>query len=49
MPGPFNSAYAISDVGMATIAASETGKRVRVHPATQRRLARALKVKPHEL
>jgi transcriptional regulator with XRE-family HTH domain len=39
----------ISDVGRATIAAIETGKRTRVHPATVGRLARALKVKPHEL
>jgi transcriptional regulator with XRE-family HTH domain len=39
----------ISDVGRATIAAIETGKRQRVHLTTVRRLARALKVKPHEL
>jgi transcriptional regulator with XRE-family HTH domain len=39
----------ISDVGRATIAALETGKRKRVHPATQRRLARALKVKVQDL
>jgi DNA-binding XRE family transcriptional regulator len=39
----------LSDVGRATIAAIETGKRKRVHPATRRRLARALKVKPEEL
>jgi transcriptional regulator with XRE-family HTH domain len=39
----------ISDVGRATIAAIETGKRQRVHPATVRQLARALKVKPYEL
>jgi transcriptional regulator with XRE-family HTH domain len=39
----------LSDVGRATIAAIETGKRERVHPATRRRLARALKVKPEEL
>ena len=39
----------ISNVGRATIAAIEAGKRVRVHPATERRLARALKVKPEEL
>jgi transcriptional regulator with XRE-family HTH domain len=39
----------LSDVGRATIAAIETGKRKRVHPATHRRLARALKVKPEEL
>jgi transcriptional regulator with XRE-family HTH domain len=39
----------ISDVGRATIAAIETGKRQRVHYATVRRLARALKVKPQNL
>jgi transcriptional regulator with XRE-family HTH domain len=39
----------ISDVGRATIAALETGKRQRVHPATRRRLARALKVRPEQL
>ena len=39
----------ISDVGRATIAAIETGKRHRVHPTTATRLAKALKVKPHEL
>ena len=39
----------LSDVGRATIAAIENGKRKRVHPATERRLARALKVKPEEL
>ena len=39
----------ISDVGRATIAAIETGKRTRVHRATEQRLARALKVKPHDL
>jgi transcriptional regulator with XRE-family HTH domain len=39
----------ISDVGRATIAAIETGKRQRVHPATVRKLARALKVKPENL
>jgi len=39
----------LADVGRATIAAIETGKRKRVHPATRRRLARALKVKPEEL
>jgi DNA-binding XRE family transcriptional regulator len=38
-----------TDVGRATIAAIENGKRVRVHPATRHRLARTLKVKPHEL
>jgi transcriptional regulator with XRE-family HTH domain len=32
----------LSDVGRATIAAIETGKRKRVHPATRWRLARAL-------
>jgi transcriptional regulator with XRE-family HTH domain len=39
----------ISDVGRATIAAIETGKRKRVHPATVTRLAKALKVKPYDL
>ncbi len=39
----------ISDVGRATIAAIETGKRQRVHPATRARLAKALKVKPEDL
>jgi transcriptional regulator with XRE-family HTH domain len=39
----------ISDVGRATIAAIETGKRSRVHPETRRRLAKALKVKPQDL
>jgi transcriptional regulator with XRE-family HTH domain len=39
----------IADVGRATIAAIENGKRKRIHPATRRRLARALKVKPEEL
>jgi len=39
----------ISDVGRATIAAIETGKRQRVHPSTRARLARALKVKAHDL
>jgi transcriptional regulator with XRE-family HTH domain len=39
----------LSDVGRATIAAIEGGKRTRVHPATRRRLAKALKVKPEEL
>ena len=39
----------ISDVGRATIAAIEGGKRQRVHLATVRRLARALKVKPYDL
>ncbi|MDQ3792479.1 MAG: helix-turn-helix transcriptional regulator [Actinomycetota bacterium] len=39
----------LSDVGRATIAAIETGKRTRVHPGTAERLARALKVKPRDL
>ena len=39
----------ISDVGRATIAAIETGKRQRVHPTTRGRLARALKVRPQDL
>ncbi len=39
----------ISGVGRATIAALETGKRQRVHPATHLKLARALKVKPEDL
>jgi len=39
----------LADVGRATIAAIETGKRTRVHPATAKRLARVLKVKPEEL
>jgi transcriptional regulator with XRE-family HTH domain len=39
----------LSDVGRATIAAIETGKRTRVHPATRERLAKALKVKPGDL
>ena len=39
----------ISDVGRATIAALEGGKRKRVHPATAEKLARALKVKPSDL
>ena len=39
----------LSDVGRATIAAIETGKRKRVHPATTQRLARALKIKPRDL
>jgi transcriptional regulator with XRE-family HTH domain len=39
----------ISGVGRATIAAIETGKRKRVHPATVERLARALKTKPADL
>ena len=39
----------ISDVGRATIAAIETGKRPRPHPTTRGRLAKALKVSPREL
>jgi transcriptional regulator with XRE-family HTH domain len=39
----------ISDVGRATIAALETGKRKRVHPATRLKLAKALKVEPRDL
>jgi transcriptional regulator with XRE-family HTH domain len=39
----------ISDVGRATIAAIETGKRKRVHPATRQKLAKALRVEPREL
>jgi transcriptional regulator with XRE-family HTH domain len=39
----------LADVGRATIAAIETDKRKRIHPTTERRLARALKVKPEEL
>jgi DNA-binding XRE family transcriptional regulator len=39
----------LSDVSRATIAALETGKRKRVHAATARKLAKTLKVKPHEL
>jgi transcriptional regulator with XRE-family HTH domain len=39
----------LSDVGRATIAAIETGKRKRVHPATRQRLARVLKVKARDL
>ncbi len=39
----------ISGVGRATIAAIETGKRKRVHPATVEKLARALKVAPEAL
>jgi transcriptional regulator with XRE-family HTH domain len=39
----------IADVGRATIAAIEGGKRQRVHPATERRLAKGLKVKPRQL
>ena len=39
----------LSDIGRATIAAIETGKRKRAHPATTQRLARALKIKPRDL
>ena len=39
----------ISDVGRATIAAIETGKRKRVQGDTVERLARALKVSPRDL
>ena len=39
----------IADVGRATIAAIETGKRKRVQGATVERLARALKVTPADL
>ena len=39
----------ISEVGRATIAALETGKRQRIRKGTREKLARALKVKPHEL
>jgi transcriptional regulator with XRE-family HTH domain len=39
----------LSDVGRATIAAIETGKRKRVHPATRQRLAKALKVRAQDL
>jgi len=39
----------LSDVGRATVAAIENGKRKRVHPITRARLARALKVKPQDL
>jgi transcriptional regulator with XRE-family HTH domain len=39
----------LSDVGRATIAAIEAGKRPRPHPATRKRLARALKVRPEDL
>jgi transcriptional regulator with XRE-family HTH domain len=38
----------ISDVGRATIAALEAGKRG-AYRSTVRKLAKALKVKPHEL
>jgi DNA-binding XRE family transcriptional regulator len=39
----------LSDVGRATIAAIERGKRKRVHPSTAAKLAKVLKVKPEEL
>jgi DNA-binding XRE family transcriptional regulator len=39
----------LADVGRATIAAIETGKRPRPHPPTRARLAKALKVKPEDL
>ncbi len=39
----------LADVGRATIAAIETGKRPRPHPPTRERLAKALKVKPEDL
>jgi DNA-binding XRE family transcriptional regulator len=39
----------LSDVGRATIAAIEAGKRPRPHPTTRRQLARALKVRPEDL
>jgi transcriptional regulator with XRE-family HTH domain len=39
----------ISDVGRATIAAIETGRRKRVHPATRQKLAKALKVRQWDL
>ncbi len=39
----------LADVGRATIAAIETGKRPRPHPPTRQRLAKALKVKPEDL
>jgi transcriptional regulator with XRE-family HTH domain len=39
----------LSEVGRATIAAIETGKRSRVHSATRAKLARALKVRPEML
>ena len=39
----------ISGVSRATIAALETGKRPWIRPSTRTKLARALKVKPHEL
>jgi DNA-binding XRE family transcriptional regulator len=39
----------LADVGRATIAAIEAGKRPRPHPATRGRLAKALKAKPEDL
>jgi transcriptional regulator with XRE-family HTH domain len=39
----------ISGVSRATIAALETGKRPRIRPGTRAKLAKALRVKPHEL
>ena len=39
----------ISDVSRATIAALETGKRPLIRPSTRAKLARALRVKPHDL
>ena len=39
----------ISEVGRATIAALETGRRPRIRRGTREKLARALKVKPHEI
>ena len=39
----------LADVGRATIAAIETGKRPRPHPTTRRRLAKGLKVRPEDL
>ena len=39
----------LTDVGRATIAAIEAGKRQRPHPTTRRQLARALKVRPEDL
>jgi DNA-binding XRE family transcriptional regulator len=39
----------LADVGRATIAAIEMGRRPRPHPQTRERLARALKVKLEDL
>jgi transcriptional regulator with XRE-family HTH domain len=39
----------ISGVSRATIAALETGKRPRIRHGTRTKLAKALRVKPHEL